>query len=202
MSTTIENVISDTLSQPAPAMGYYLSRRLSLLYPAKAIFEGNSGAFNLQAYEEADLCSVAQRRTLHSQQIIHWLGAEHGHVERAQQTLLDVGWEGEDFQVLIMHWQDGMTPPYRYCIVADSMEAAQRLHAAVCEWNTRVSEDVILVWDVNGWSRDEALFTAIKSATLDNLVLRGTLKRDIVDDLSRFFAAPMPQQVNPNDIPL
>src|SRR5205085_4073405 len=37
--------------------------------------------------------------------------------------------------------------------------------------------------------KDEHLFQDIKGATFDNLILRGSLKQDIRDDLVQFFAA-------------
>jgi AAA+ superfamily predicted ATPase len=159
------------------------------MYPDKAVFESNSPAFNLEAYAQAGLCELVERTVPHSQRLVHWLGREGGHVDRPQQTFLHVLWEGERLRVLIMHWQDGVSPPYRYYIVADSRELAERFHAAVCEWNTPEPDEYILVFDVHGWSKDEALLAAIRNATLDNLVLRGTLKKDILADITAFFAA-------------
>ena len=185
----IQDLISDTLSQPIPVMGYYLSRRLRSRYPDKAIFEGNTQAFNPEAYAQAGLCTLAERTVPHGQRIVYWVSREQGHVDRPHNAFFDVTWQGERIHVLIMHWQDGMSQPYHYCVVAESREVAERFHAAVCEWNTPVPGDHILVFDVNGWTPDETLFATIQNVTLDNLVLRGTLKADIVDDLNSFFAS-------------
>jgi hypothetical protein len=38
------------------------------------------------------------------------------------------------------------------------------------------------------WSKSDVLFRAIRSATLENLILAGSLKEEIRDDLARFFA--------------
>jgi SpoVK/Ycf46/Vps4 family AAA+-type ATPase len=46
-----------------------------------------------------------------------------------------------------------------------------------------------LVFEEGYWAKNQELFQAIKGATFNNLVLRGTLKQDIQDDLANFFAS-------------
>ena len=46
----------------------------------------------------------------------------------------------------------------------------------------------LLVFD-GQWYKDENLFQDIKGATFDNLILRGSLKQEIRDDLTQFFAS-------------
>lgn len=47
--------------------------------------------------------------------------------------------------------------------------------------------DEVLVFDGGYWSKKRSLFREIKNATLDNLVLRGALKSDLLSDLRHFF---------------
>ena len=119
---------------------------------------------------------------------VHYWQRDRGSKSRPQGALVDVRWEGEEISVLIAHWQDHNTQ-YHYAIVAKSMETAERFHDAVCEWATRPPAEYILVFDVNGWNRDDGLLTAIKDATLDAVVLHGTLKEEIVGDITSFFGA-------------
>lgn len=46
-----------------------------------------------------------------------------------------------------------------------------------------------MVFQDGYWQKSHALFQAIKGATLENLVLGGTLKQDLHGDLSAFFSA-------------
>src|SRR5205085_9034892 len=64
----------------------------------------------------------------------------------------------------------------------------KRFLEAVCNWNMEVRGEV-LVFDQGCWYKDEKLFQAIKDATFDNLILRGSLKQDIRGDLEQFFAS-------------
>src|SRR5258706_357423 len=65
---------------------------------------------------------------------------------------------------------------------------ARHFFAAVCQWNMEIRGEV-LVFDNGGWHKDPHLFQDIKGATFANLILKGSLKQDIQDDLTQFFAA-------------
>ncbi len=60
--------------------------------------------------------------------------------------------------------------------------------SAVCEWNTEVRGE-ILVYENGDWLKDPNLFQSIKTANFDNLILSGTLKQDIQDEFTNFFAS-------------
>src|SRR5258708_13123461 len=84
---------------------------------------------------------------------------------------------------------------FHYWILADNQDIARNFYAAVCKWNMEIRGEV-LVFDGNGWYKDEHLFQDIKGATFDNLIMQGSLKQDIHDDLVQFFAAPTPYQAH------
>jgi hypothetical protein len=167
-------------------MGYELSRRLPTLFPEMGVLEGVAPNFNVQSFEDAGLCTMVPRDVPHAQWTTFWAGPGLGNLDRPQQVVFDVTWEGETLILLIMHWADQMGP-YHYYLVARERGIADRFHDAVCTFNTQVAEDELLVFDVNGWNKDEVLFAAIKNATLDNLILAGSLKEAILHDLTRFF---------------
>jgi SpoVK/Ycf46/Vps4 family AAA+-type ATPase len=58
----------------------------------------------------------------------------------------------------------------------------------VCEWASP-TEDEILVFEDGGWHSSVKLHKAIKSASFADLVLPEVLKRDIVNDFTRFLAS-------------
>jgi len=180
--------IGDALQYAPTAIGYNLSQRLAALWPDKALLEGLDGSFDVEGYARAGHCALAESRAPHSQRLAYYFGADHRPLYRAHQTLFDITWQGEPLRVLVMHWGDGMGPNYHFCIAADSQRVAEDFLMAVCAWNQEVRDEV-LVFDSGHWHKDPDLFAAIKGATLDNLVLRGSLKSDIYDDLSAFFSA-------------
>jgi hypothetical protein len=184
----LETLIDDILRQPLPVMGYELSRRLPGLFPHEGILEGMTPAFNVQAYAGAGLCTMTPRSVPHAQWMTFWAGPGVDQVDRPQQAIFDLTWEGEELTLLIMHF--GIQgEQYRYYLVAREREIAVRFHDVICTFNTQVADDELLVFDVNGWNKDEILFAAIKNATLDNLVLAGSLKESILHDLTQFFAS-------------
>jgi len=99
-----------------------------------------------------------------------------------------VQWQDNTLDVLVLNCDDGQYHKFRYWILADSEDIARKFLAAVCKWNTEIRGEV-LVFDNGQWYKDEHLFQDIKGATFDNLILRGSLKQDIRDDLVQFFAA-------------
>jgi len=183
-----DHFIGDALRMELPAIGYNLSQRLAALWPTKALLEGMDGSFNVEGYAHEGHCALVERPTPHSQRLAHYLGTEHRPLYRAQQTLFEATWQGHSLHVLVMHWSDNMSAPYHFYIAADSLRVAEDFLMAVCAWSMEVRDEV-LVFDSGHWHKDPELFAAIKGATLDNLVLRGSLKEDIHGDLDAFFAA-------------
>lgn len=182
-----ERLIDDALHEPAQAISYRLHRWLRGLFPDRALLEGNDQTFNLEGYGRAGHCLLEENALPLSQHLTYWLGSG-GALHRAQQAWFAVDWRGECLDVLVMHWNDNMSSPYHYFILADQMATAERFLGAVCDWQMEL-RDEILVFEGGGWHKDQELFSAIKNATLDNLVLRGTLKEDVYADLAGFFAS-------------
>ena len=142
--------------------------------------------FNVQAYAGAGLCTMTPRSLPHAQWMTFWAGPGFDQVERPQQAIFDLSWEGEEL-TLPSCTSERKENSIATSLVARAREVALRFHDAVCSYNNQVADDELLVFDVNGWNKDEVLFAAIKSATLDNLVLAGSLKESILHDMTQFF---------------
>lgn len=210
----LEQLISEALCLPTSAIDYHVSQNLKTLFPDKAFIEGGDGLFNVEEYAQAQHCQLEQKVAIYNQVMTHWIGPETGIMDwtrsvmrpgnipslvtsrwaerevlnRAKNAWFEVEWQGAMLDVIVMHWVEGMQPVYHYWILADTKEIAENFVVAVCAWNLEVRGEV-LVFDGGCWQKDRQLFKSIKSATLDNLILRGTLKQDIYDDLVQFFAA-------------
>jgi DNA polymerase III delta prime subunit len=210
-----EHLIGEILLLPQTAIEYHLSKHLAELFPQKALIEGDIGNFDIQGYAAAGLCTLTGRTFTYNQMITHWSGRElemmqwqHMGMHPSQNMIIngipvnppsspeknttdtfrkawiEVQWQGSELDVLIMLSND----MYHHWILADTQEIARGFLATVCEWSTEIRGEV-LVFDNGGWYKDEHLFRDIKNATFDNLILKGSLKQDIRDDIIQFFAA-------------
>jgi hypothetical protein len=211
--------ISEALCLPLPAIEYHIGQDLATLFPNKAMIEGEEGCFNVEEFAQAQHCTITLKTFIHNQLTTHWVGPEpqvmhyHAHVvmamggviagtsqipqtsgsgketiDRVKNAWLEVEWQGNTLEVLVMNWGDGQFRNFHYWILADNQDIARNFYAAVCKWNMEIRGEV-LVFDGGGWYKDEHLFQDIKGATFDNLIMRGSLKQDIRDDLAQFFAA-------------
>jgi len=211
--------ISEALCLPLPAIEYHIGQNLAALFPNKVMIEGEEGYFNVEEFAQAQHCTITLKTFIHNQLTTYWVGPEpqimhyHAHVvmamggvivgtsqipqtsgsgketiDRVKNAWLEVEWQGSNLEVLIMNWPDGQMRAFHYWILADNQDIARNFYVAVCKWNMEIRGEV-LVFDGNGWYKDEHLFQDIKGATFDNLIMRGSLKQDIHDDLVQFFAA-------------
>jgi hypothetical protein len=183
-----QDLIQEALAQPDNAIAYRVSRQLAALHPEKAILEGDACSFGLEEYAAAGQCTAERKPAIHSRMTTGWQGPGMGLVAYAENTWFEIGWQGHAFDVLLMTWTAGMRPSRYYWILADSKEVAERFYLSVCEWGAEVRGEV-LVFEGGAWQKSESLFHAIQDATFENLVLHGSLKRQIQDDLAHFFAS-------------
>lgn len=101
---------------------------------------------------------------------------------------IQIGWRDAELEVLRLDVTTACGPQTVRWIIAETAELADAFFGAVGAFNSAV-EETILVFQDGYWQKNRALFVAIKQATLDNLVLGGTLKDDLVRDLTVFFEA-------------
>ncbi|NWJ48477.1 MAG: ATP-binding protein [Chloroflexi bacterium] len=211
MST--DPLFNESLSLPSNAIEYYVSQYLVAAFPDKAMIQSDNPLFSLEKYEQAGLCSMTPKPNVLSQVITYWKGpskrladkdrsdwfnfsATFASSEPPREALtsrikngwFEISWEGYTLEVILMSWGEGFSRGYHYWILADFKEIAENFYVAVCEWNIEIRGE-LLVFDAGYWHKDEDLFRDIKGSTFDNLVLKGTLKQDIKEDLEHFFAS-------------
>ena len=197
-----EQFIREAFCLPPTVIEYHVSQSLKQLFPTKSCIEGDAGYFNVEGYATEGHCILTQKTFIHNQLTTYWLepGPEamypvstewhmhHGSqpeqetIDKAKNVWFEVQWQGATIDVLLLNWG-----PSRYWILADTQEIARAFFVAVSKWNGEI-HSAVLVLDGH-WYKDENLFQDIKGATFDNLVLRGTLKQEIRDDLMQFFAS-------------
>lgn len=184
----IQQLITEALSLPNNAIAYHVSQELAAIYPKKALLEGSDSTFDLEKYAKANFCSIQQETSIHNQILTAWDGMENKIYNYTENANFEVTWQEHKFDILLMSWQEGYCKTRYYWILADSKEIAESFFTAVCDWNSEIRDEV-LVFEDGYWAKNPDLFQAIKSATFENLILHGTLKQDIQDDLTNFFAS-------------
>jgi len=183
----LKELISEALSLSPNQIPYYVSKELAILFPHRAILYCGSEYLDLTAYAKSGLCEMLRETGLHNQSKAHWKGRKRGIEEQPENGWLNIMWGGHILDVILISW-GGYCRYRRHWIIADSREVAEGFMTAMCNWSSEVRSEV-MVFQNGYWEKDEDLFEALKMASFDRLVLEGRLKQEILDDLTRFFAA-------------
>jgi DNA replication protein DnaC len=182
----IEDFIRDALHQPHDYISYHVARELAELHPEKTILEGRNWEFDLEAFVRAGKCSVIEQKSVFKHATTHWDDPGKKPKQRTENAWLNVLWNGELLDVVLITWTEGCHRSRHHWIVADSQKLAESFLNAVCEWSCEVRGE-ILVFQHGCFDKDKELYQAIKSATFDNLILRDSLKDEIQRDFTQFF---------------
>jgi len=191
-NNNLKEFISEALCQPSDYVTYFASAKLAEMYPGAAIIENESLAFDLPEYAEAGLCSIWRHEAVHCQSQTRWRSVEDGLEREIENGWLSVLWpnDGKDYfiDVVYLTWSDAGCETTRRWIIAETDEVAENFLRAVCEYCDEVHGE-ILVYEDGYWTKDDKLFTSIKSATFENLILPPQLKRELREDFRRFFVS-------------
>jgi AAA+ superfamily predicted ATPase len=182
----IENFIRDALHLPHDYVGYHVARELAELHPGKTILEGRNWEFDLEAFVHSGKCSLVEERSVFQHETVYWEDPGKKLKDRIENAWLNVLWNGELLDLVLITWAESCYRTRHYWIVADSQKLAEDFLEAVCEWASDVRGE-ILVFQDGYFNKDKELFEAIKSATFDNLILRDSLKREVQRDFAQFF---------------
>lgn len=184
--------ISSALALPVSALSYELGRRVQLARPGKFIFETAASAFDFDGYIDDDAvieaCEVrATERTDFRVQQCHTYCESHRRIERTiENALFEVEFQGETLEVLVLSYSADDVCEVRHFLIGRE-ELVRRFFERVCRWSNEVIGQ-ILVFENGSFQKDEELFKVVQASRLDTLILKGSLKEEIVEDISSFFA--------------
>jgi hypothetical protein len=184
----IENFIREALHKPDDYIAYHVGRELAELYPGKAIIAGETGYFDLEGFVRAEKCSLVHELSLFNHIKTDWYGKGKRLGRRVRNSWMNVLWNGQLLDVILITFGERCHASRHHWIVADTTVACEQFFADVCEWSAEVRGEVLIFQD-GEWVKNKELLAAIKAATFDNLILRGSLKEEIQRDLAQFFAA-------------
>lgn len=184
----IENLIADAFEKPSDGIAYHIGRELAKLHPGKAIIQGETGYFDLEAFVRAEKCSMVHETSLFNHIKTDWLGSGKAPRQSIENSWLNVLWRGELLDVILVSYSQRCYLSRHHWIVADTQRSAEAFLAEVCEWSSEVRSEV-LVFEDGEWAKNRELLQAIKNATFDNLILRESLKQEIEADFAKFFSS-------------
>jgi AAA+ superfamily predicted ATPase len=209
-----EGILRDALSLSINAIAYFVSETLASRFPDKALIAGHNSWFDVKQYAEAGHCLLVCKEAIYNQSETHWSGREltpRSLLARARETTpagdvsesftnawLEIQWRDSALDVLVLSWFEQYRWHSHFWILANSKEQARAFLKEVCAWNAAVRGEV-LVFNGGCWHKDATLFQSIKNASFDNLILRGNLKQEILEDLKQFFASRETYEIH--DIP-
>src|SRR6185369_5864188 len=174
----MENFIRDALKQPNDYIAYHVGRELAELHPDKAIIEGQTWLFDLDAFVRAGLCSVVEQKSVYHHVRTSWEGIAEVQKQRVENAWLNVLWKGELIDVVLISWAESCYRRRHHWIIADERKIGADFFQAVCDWSCEVRGEILVFHD-GYFQKDKQLFDSIKSATFDNLILPESLKRQI-----------------------
>jgi AAA+ superfamily predicted ATPase len=184
----IENFIKDALHQPNDYVAYHIGRELAELHPEKAILEGDTGSFDLEAFARAEKCAIVHETSLFNHIKTEWVAPDKPARRWIENSWLNVLWKSNLLDVVFVTFTRGCYVVRHHWIVADDRKVADEFFAEVCEWSSEVRGEVLIFHD-GDWMKNKELYESIKSATFDNLILRAGLKEEILTDFAQFFAS-------------
>jgi AAA+ superfamily predicted ATPase len=184
----IEDFIRDALHQPHDYVAYHVARELAELHPEKTVLEGRNWEFDLEGFVRAGKCSVVEQRSVFHHTRSDWDGVAKKLRPRIENAWLNVLWNGELLDVVLISWAESCYRIRHQWIVADQREVAEKFYDAVCEWGCEARGEIVVFQD-GYFQKSKELFDSIQSTTFDNLILRDSLKRQIQTDFAQFFSA-------------
>ncbi len=177
----------DALRSPENAIAIDLTAAVRRLRPGSFVAYSEHYAFDPLEFAQHGQAAVTPRPEVPS--LLHWGRTESGDKEwtTARSGWFDVTWSGVAVELVAATvGVAGECPETGWWIVGPDEVAVKAFFLAVC----RYTEDVhgqVLVFNDGEFSKSAELHRAVKDTTWDDLVLPGTLARDIRADARRFF---------------
>ena len=182
----IENFIREALHKPNDYVAYHVGRELAELHPGKAIIEGNTGYFDLEAFVRAAKCAIVAESDIFNHVRTFWEKPGKDPTKYLENSWLNVLWRGHLLDVVLITWAEGCYRSRHHWIVAESNKLAEAFFAEVCAWSSEVRGE-ILVFQDGEWQKNKELYEAIKIATFENVILPDALKQQVQTDFAQFF---------------
>lgn len=179
------NWIEETLCLPASAIPYALSQRVREAWPEASVLETSDTSFDVDTFASREGLDLVLDPSLPSQEPTFWRPGIAMGLEVGTRSLT---WKGDTYQLLRVSWPDGMCSKQRTFFIGPDETRVRALMTRVAETSMRVEHEVF-VFAQGRWTRSPALYADIQTASLDDLVLPGTMAQDLVDSCRQFLSS-------------
>jgi len=178
-----QDILFQALSQPTHAMSYALGGWLREKCAKSYVLETDSGWFRPFEFAREGQCTIKDERELSNEWNYEWDNEANAALNRPCNAWLSVKWQKDELQLVTMYIGENCRKQF---LIAKSQAVAEQFFSTVCAWVAEVRSE-ILVFQDGHWQKSEQLFEAIKSASLDSLVLPGNMRETIANDFLKFF---------------
>ena len=187
MANQLELLLIHALRQPTDAVAYQVMLELTALYPKKNILYTSECSFKPEQFEEDGKCQIETIKPgLLSLIETEWWANKQNLKHKIKDGWQKVTWEGHTFEMMILSWTQGYSTERNFWIISETSEVAEQFLITVCKWCEETHSEV-LVFENGDWYKSDELYTAIKNASFDNLILPHGIKQEIQDDFKQFF---------------
>jgi hypothetical protein len=181
-------LLSDALDRNPDTITYSIGQMLTGMYPDRFVLQTVDSDFDPLKYAHTGNCSVRERMQPYAESTFGWKRETETVKRWVRQAWLDIVWNDLALECVLLHFIRGHRQVTAWALIAPDRKAAYGFFREVCMWNAELHGE-ILVFGGDGFLKDREMYAAIRSATLDTLVLAPGLKEGIVEDVSRFFAS-------------
>lgn len=178
--------INEAFDRPTDLIAYEVSRRLERLFPGHVVLEGTIYSFDLDAFAMSRQCEIVENLCLHNKSRVELSETGKSLKRFSENAWYNVLWRGNLLDVLVLTWTEEGYRTRHHFVIAETRAIAEEFVRSVCAFGSEVRGE-ILVFDRGYWHKNEELFEAIKSASFDNVLLPSELKKDLREDVARFF---------------
>ncbi|MGE0434578.1 MAG: ATP-binding protein [Planctomycetota bacterium] len=196
-TSTTAAILDAALRTPTPALAWDVTQKLrAAAESAGRVVEMTAHwLFDPESYADVGRCTLQATDESGSLRELTWDAP--GRVDRCislgrfavRDASPEVVEPGTDIELVRAEWPDpGCGSKHAWWIIGPTRDAIERFFLAVCKWTHEVHGEV-LVFSNGHWHKDAELYDAIRSSTLDDLVLAGDLREQIREDFVRFLGA-------------
>lgn len=180
--------ITRLLALPRQLISYSAGRSLAAMRPGRAVVETDSGDFDVREALEGGHLEGALLTSVPAQLIRRYREADDRLEDSAENAVYELSFQGCRVEVVVLTFTVSDYAETRSWIIAPDRALADALVRHVCRATTGADRE-ILVYEHGVFHKDDKLYAAVHDVTLDGLVLRGSMRDDLVADVKGFFAA-------------
>lgn len=184
---TLTDIIEAALSRPLHAVSYSFRLAIEQRFVDRFVLESEDADFEIEGFANAGHCRFEPREDIVLRRLHRWSDHAWAH---APIGAWNVHWEEDGvthrFDYVVAEWSEAGCHAKTRFVAAESRTAAEAFFTAVCRWSSDLA-GAVLVFDRGHWDKNRGLYVDIRKTRLDELILPGQLRDEIVGDLQRFI---------------